>query len=281
MNHADILVIGVIYNTYPETLRYLDSLLPSANGNLSLILVDNSDKLQPSDFIETIKGYSFLHYLKTNKNLGYFGGAREGLKYYLREHATYPQWILVTNVDIVFTPQFFQRLTELNNNQNLGVVAPSILSKKWNTDYNPKIPVRYSKGKLQFYKFLYSNFLIHNLFLIAAYAKKWCLGMWRVQKDLNENPFHMGRKIYAPHGSCLVFKDIYFTRGGTLNLPNFLFGEEILVAETALQSGLDVEYHPEMIIYDYEHASVGFWVSPKINMFYRDSVISILERYYS
>ena len=129
MIQPGILVIGVIYNTYPETLRYLDSLLPSANGNLSLILVDNSDKIQPSDFTETIKGYPFLHYLKTNKNLGYFGGAREGLNYYLREHATYPPWILVTNVDIVFTSQFFQRLTELNNNQNLGVVAPSILSK--------------------------------------------------------------------------------------------------------------------------------------------------------
>jgi GT2 family glycosyltransferase len=282
MNQPGILIIGVIYNTYPETLRYLDSLLPLAKGDILLILVDNSDKEQPHEFTEKIKSYPFLHYLRTNKNLGYFGGAREGLKHYFEQHATYPPWILVTNVDIVFTPQFFQRLTELNSNknENLGVVAPSIISQKWNTDYNPKILVRYSKGKLQFYKYLYTHFLIHNLYLIAAYAKKWGLGLWRAQKDKKANPIHKARKIYAPHGSCLVFKDTYFIRGGTLDLPNFLFGEEILVAETAAEFGMDVEYHTEIVIHDYEHASTGFFVTPKMNEYNRQAIQAILERYY-
>ena len=50
MNQADILIISVIYNTYPETLRYLDSLTPEATGNLAIILVDNSDKPTPPIF---------------------------------------------------------------------------------------------------------------------------------------------------------------------------------------------------------------------------------------
>jgi GT2 family glycosyltransferase len=280
MNQSDILVIGVIYNTYPETLRYLDSLAPLATGNLSLILVDNSDAEKSNEFLNKIKDYPFLDYIDTGKNSGYFGGAREGLNYYLREHPVYPQWILVTNVDIVFTPQFFHRLNKLNDQKNLGVVAPSIISQKWKTDYNPKILVRYSKGKLQFYRFLYLNFLIHNFFLLGAYAKKRVLSWHRGKKELTENSEQKRRKIYAPHGSCIVFKETYFTRGGALDLPNFLFGEEVLVAETSLQLGLDVEYHPEMVIYDYEHASTGFFVTPAINKYYRESVQSILERYY-
>jgi hypothetical protein len=93
-------------------------------------------------------------------------------------------------------------------------------------------------------------------------------------------PVHEKRKIYAPHGSCLVFKDAYFNLGGTLDLPNFLFGEEIHVAENAARLGLDVVYDPELVINDFEHASVGFFVSPKINRYYRESVQAIMKQYY-
>ena len=280
MDQADILIIGVIYNTYPETLRYLESLKPLATGKIGLILVDNSDKVKPLDFLEKIKDFPFLHYIETGKNLGYFRGAQEGLNYYLREHSSYPKWILVTNVDIVFTPQFFNRLNELNDRQNLGVIAPSIISQKWNTDYNPKILGRYSKRKLMLFRLLYSNFLVHNLYLSAAYIKKWGLGLQRGKKSTAEFHAENVRKIYAPHGSCLVFKNTYFIQGGTLDLPNFLFGEEILVAETALNLGLDVEYHPEMVIHDHEHASTGFFLTPQMSLYNLQAIRSILERYY-
>ncbi len=280
MNQADILIIGVIYNTYQETLRYLNSLALVTAENIVLILTDNSDIVQPPDFLSKIKDYPFLHYLKPGKNLGYFRGAQEGLNYYLQKHPSYPGWILVTNVDIVFTPQFFQRLTQLNHQQNLGIVAPSIISQKWNTDYNPKILMRYSKRKLLFFRLLYSCFLFHNLYLLAGYSKKWGRGLRRREKSVAEYPVLKGRKIYAPHGSCLVFKNNYFTLGGTLGLPNFLFGEEIFVAETAVRLGLDVIYDPGMVIHDYEHASIGFFVTPVINKHYRESINAILERYY-
>ena len=142
MNETGVLIIGVIYNTYPETIRYIDSLAALPSGDISLILVDNSDIEKPGDFLEKIKAFPFLHYFETGKNLGYFGGAREGLNFYMMEHSSYPRWILVTNVDIVFTPQFFSKLSRLSDHQNLGVAAPSIISQRWNTDYNPKIPAR-------------------------------------------------------------------------------------------------------------------------------------------
>ncbi len=280
MNQSDILIIGVIYNTYQETLRYLDSLPPLTNENISLILVDNSNTVPPPDFLKKINDLSFVHYIETGRNLGYFGGAREGLGCYLGKYSTYPQWVLVTNVDIVFTPEFFQKLNELNNLQRLGIVAPSIISKRWNTDYNPKILVRYPKRKLLLFRFLYSFFIFQNLYLLAAYTKKWVLGMWRGKKGDAGHAIQQQRKIYAPHGSCLVFQKTYFTSGGTLDLPNFLFGEEIFVAETTAELGLDVLYNPGMIIHDYEHASIGFFVTPMINKYYRESIQVILERFY-
>ncbi|MFZ4523427.1 MAG: glycosyltransferase family 2 protein [Bacteroidales bacterium] len=279
MNQAEILIIGVIYNTYPETLRYLESFGTTENGQLLLILVDNSVGVAPREFTEKIGGYPFLHYLKTGRNAGYFGGASVGLQHYLEEHSGYPRWILVTNVDIVFTPGFFSRLLNIADKSNLGMVAPSIISKRWHSDYNPKILERYSRKKLLFYQLLYSSFLFHNLFLVAAYLKKWIKGKKTpAEKAGNDN--QSGRKIYAPHGSCLVFHRNYFLRGGNLDLPNFLFGEEVLVAENVLNSGLDVIYHPKLVVYDYEHASIGFFVTPAINKYYAESNRAILENYY-
>jgi GT2 family glycosyltransferase len=281
MKETGILIIGVIYNTYPETIRYIDSLAPLATGEISLILVDNSDLEKPTDFLEKIKSHPFLHYFETGKNLGYFGGAREGLAYYLKNHPAYPQWLLVTNVDIVFTPVFFERLRELNDLPNLGMVAPSIISQKWNRDFNPKIVVRNPKRKIQFNQIIYSNFLLQNLYFTSAYLYKWLRGLVRGKDGPAEDPGQKRRKIFAPHGSCLVFKDSYFRSGGTLDLPNFLFGEEIFVAETSARLGLDVVYDPGLVIRDFEHASVGFFVKPKINKYYRESIHNILKLYYS
>ena len=55
LNQAEVLIIGVIYNTYPETLRYLDSLTPFATDNIAVILADNSDMEKPPEFLEKIK----------------------------------------------------------------------------------------------------------------------------------------------------------------------------------------------------------------------------------
>jgi GT2 family glycosyltransferase len=280
MNQADILVIGVIYNTYPESLRYLESIATTTAEKLTLILVDNSDRSRPPDFLKKIEEYSFVHYFETGKNLGYFGGAREGLLFYLNKYQKLPQWILVTNVDIVFTEKFFLKLNELNDRENLGVIAPSIISDRWKVDYNPEQLHRYSGGRLKFYRFIYSNYLLHNLFLTGAYIKKWVIGLMKREMNITEYSIQSGSKIYAAHGSCIVFANDYFTRGGTLDIPNFLFGEEIIVAETARQCGLDIEYHPEMMIYDYEHASIGFFVTPKINRYYKESIQQILKMYY-
>ncbi|MDP1621541.1 MAG: glycosyltransferase [Bacteroidales bacterium] len=279
MDQSDILIIGVIYNTYPETLRYLESIAPKPSDDIMLILVDNSDGVPSPEFLIRINDYHFVRYLETGKNLGYFGGAREGLKYFLREHPVCPKWILVTNVDIIFTPDFFIMLREVIDSNDLGIVAPAIISNRWNTDYNPQLLGRIPQWKLTIYRFLYSNFLIHNAFLAGAYLKKWLYGKFRKRDDDKAAPDQTGRSIYAPHGSCLVFHRNYFTRGGTLDIPQFLFGEEIMVAETALKLKLDIVYHPSLVIHDHEHASIGFFVTRKINRYYKESIKSILALY--
>jgi hypothetical protein len=55
-------------------------------------------------------------------------------------------------------------------------------------------------------------------------------------------------RIYAPHGSFLLFHRSYFEAGGTLRYGTFLFGEEIFVAETARQLGLAIVHDPRLVV---------------------------------
>jgi GT2 family glycosyltransferase len=278
MDRTDILIIGVIYNTYRETIRYLESLESSTVKNFQLILVDNSNEENP-EFVQKIKLFTFANYIKTDRNSGYFGGAKEGLRYYLSMHSEYPQWNIITNVDIAFTRDFIEQLSHIKPDGNLGIVAPSIISKRWNTDYNPEHLNRLSIARLKFYKFLYSSFILHNMYLLGAYCKKAIVGTIKRESKKRINNKKAGVKIYAPHGSCIVFNRNFFINGGTLELPNFLFGEEIILGEMARRAGLDIVYQPGMVINDYEHASTGFFVSETMNKYHRQAIEAILAYY--
>jgi GT2 family glycosyltransferase len=278
-DNPDILVIGIIYNTYAETLRYLES-IPVDGCNITVLLVDNSDIKPDASFLEKAASYPFLHYHRAGCNSGYFGGAREGLKKFLSENDALPRWVLVTNVDIVFGPGFFQQLSRMGDQPGVGVLAPTIISEKWNIDYNPERREKYPEARLRFYLLIYSSFLLHNLFLAGAWIKRWFLSSRKMKNRGIEVPRQGTEKIYAPHGACLVFHRDYFLKGGMLDLPNFLYGEEVFVAETALHLNLDIVYHPELLVFDYEHASTGFFVTPAQNRYNRQAIRAILDHFY-
>ena len=61
--------------------------------------------------------------------------------------------------------------------------------------------------------------------------------------------------IYAPHGACVIFSKRFFSEGGSLDLPVFLFGEEICIAEAVRRLGLSVIYNPKLVLTHHEHQS--------------------------
>jgi GT2 family glycosyltransferase len=280
MMKTNILIIAVIYNTFPETERFLQSIPVTPAGDLHILLVDNSTIEPPAGFIDTAHASPNLTYLKTGKNTGYFHGAATGLDHFTATEGYYPEWILVTNVDILFTPGFFDRLKEINADDALGLVAPAILSHRWKTDYNPAMLTRLSKRRLKFYLFIYQSTWLHNGYLLAAYLFRWLKGLAGRNQSGQRNQHKSGLSIYAPHGSCLVFNQRYFRSGGSLQLPHFLFGEEIFVGETAARNGVTIRYQPELVIDDHEHASTGFFVSRTTNTYYYQSIKSILDHFY-
>jgi GT2 family glycosyltransferase len=277
-----ILIIAVIYNSFNDTIRYIKSLEKFEEKNIKLILADNSEISPDSNFITLLKSTKLnIDYFKIWKNLGYFGGAKLSFDNYIKSNSL-PQWVIISNVDIEFDDEkFFKFLEKLNDKNNLGVVAPAIISKTWGVDLNPKILKRYSINKLYFYKFITSVSLIQNFYILLGYAKRYLLYISNKLRKTKETKINnVPEKIYAPHGSCIILHRNYFERKGTLNHISFLFGEEIFIAENAIKNNLDIIYYPELKLLDYEHTSTGFLYSRKISRLMHISTIDIIENYY-
>src|SRR5882762_158509 len=94
------LVIGINYQTDEHAVTFARSLARYSPEDVSVILVDNSERGNPDGFPRQIRAASpQIRYLEAPRNLGYFGGANYGLKQYLAG-SELPDWVIVCNVDI-------------------------------------------------------------------------------------------------------------------------------------------------------------------------------------
>jgi GT2 family glycosyltransferase len=250
-----VLLICVKYRADEETQRYLESIQSlKSDGGLHVMVVENTIG---SSWAKATR--SDCQAVQAPDNLGYFGGARYGLSLY-REQNPLPDWVIISNVDLCIDDlSFLQRLALLASMPNLGAVAPKIQSSLTGVDQNPYMWVRPSALRMHFYKWLFRSWLILNAYEVFGNVFHRVRG--GIARVWNSSAPASREAIYAPHGSFLIFSRNYFDRGGTLDFPEFLFGEEIYIAETMRKLGLDVVYEPSLQVTHQEHHSTKLFKS--------------------
>jgi GT2 family glycosyltransferase len=254
-----VLLICVNYGAERETKRYLESLRKLQDqSNLHVLVVDNTVDAEMSE-PPTERNFTLL---RAEENLGYFGGARRGLSLYLREHPL-PDWVIVSNVDLVLADsQFLDKLAVLRARPRLGAVAPSIRSALTGKDQNPYLRVRPSAARMHAYKCLFQSRFVLNAYELAAVAFHWGRSvLGKLSTGAHGVSGNGPESIYAPHGSFLILSKNYFARGGDLEFPGFLFGEEIYIAERMKGLGLEVVYDPSLEVLHDEHKSTKLYKS--------------------
>jgi GT2 family glycosyltransferase len=287
-------IVGVNYDTDPMAVQFVRAASALVcDGGVSLVIVDNAEGGGREALLADLeRADPRLRVVRAGRNLGYFGGAALGLREYVGAHG-WPDWVMVANVDIEFRdPDLLRRLLDLPWPDNLGIVAPSIWSRKSLRDLNPRLVRRPRRATMKFYKLIFANVVTLNLYEIAAAAKHVVTYLLRQGRGLAGRALASStgagprqsegrRVIYAPQGSCLIFSRQYFTRGGTLDYPSFLFGEELYVAETARELGLAVVYEPRLKLWHDDHASTGLIRSRRIAGHQGRSARFIADRYFS
>tara|TARA_Y100000816_G_C26098872_1_gene582010 strand:+ start:143 stop:1003 length:861 start_codon:yes stop_codon:yes gene_type:complete len=267
--------------------NYALELIKSINSQnfteyIKIIVVDNTERKSSSQFFNKIKNKNIIS-VKAPENLGYFGGARLGLKKFKELNGKLPEYLIVCNSDVYFkSNNLFQKLVTNKYNSNIAVIAPAIISNQLNADKNPKIHKRPSNIKMHFYKILFHNRTSQNSYILLHLIKYSLLKL--VKKSMKQKSSkhkYSLKEIYAPHGSFIIFTKNYFENGGSLDYPCFLFNEEVFVAETVRALKMQILYDNELVVHDNEHVSTGVMRSKKIANYVSISSKYIAEKYFS
>ena len=263
----------VNYNSENDTLRYLKTIKESykrtTHCSLDIIIVDNST-IKLSKLKDKISGLNLDVTVIDAENVGYFGAFKLALETIGYERVILYDHVIISNVDLELSSDFFGTLQTITPHSGVGVFAPSIFSKHRKTCLNPKILTKPSKYRVLFN---YVMFKYPCLFKYYSRVSDIKIKLTQLSKDR--------KHIYAPHGSFMIFNRIFFLKGGVISYPVFLFGEEIYVAETVKSLNLKIEYIPSLKIYDWEHASTSKEKISFISQEHRKALKYILTNYYS
>lgn len=245
----NVCIIAVCYNAFEETIDFLNSISKAFNNevNLTVIISDNSTIKMP----ESINNISVNFHLKIikNDNIGYFPAFSRGLEYINKNDFDF---IAISNVDLKLNDDFFYALSEISISEDIGIIAPSIISLNDGRDLNPKMIKKPSKNKIKLMMFICKY---HYLFLAYRYLAK--IKEYKRASKKKSQPSNKFEYMYGPHGAFFFFTKNYIKKGGSLSYKRFLFGEEGFVADQTERINLKVKHVKSLIIHDIEHGSTS------------------------
>jgi GT2 family glycosyltransferase len=254
-NGRKVLIITVNFRHAECTLQFLKSASAMDGfGDCHLVVVDNNSCDGSTDRIrQAIDKFSNVELMTSSSNRGYFGAAKWALDEWLGQHGAL-DWVIVCNNDIVFdSPSFLARLYA-HDPDEAGVLAPAIISSLTGFDSNPMILRRPGRIRKLRYRFLVSTYYVAWLTqTLAPLVRK---GRRRLLAGRPTRPdFHT--RIYAPHGSFIIFSRRFFEEGGFIDDGGFLYAEEISVAETCWRLGLPVIHDPQLRVSHNDSQTTG------------------------
>uniref|UniRef100_A0A7C3MIT7 Glycosyltransferase n=1 Tax=Dictyoglomus thermophilum TaxID=14 RepID=A0A7C3MIT7_DICTH len=270
LGREKIAFFTVNYKNTLYTRNFVESLSRLKHfEKIKIIILDNASTSDTISELERIKKmyHNIVECFYLDENLYYWRGADYALRrvYPLTEYM--PEWIIICNNDIIINQEnFLEKLMSLNYKE-YGILAPSIKSYETNKDQNPFLVFPLNIMDIIKRKILLSNWYVYRLIVVIREniknVKFKLLGF-------NKNIMYYGNdfmKIYAPHGSFVIFSRNFFEKGGYLDTNFDLYGEELTIAEVALRIGVSVVYVPILEVIHLEHRSLGKYMSK--NNFYK------------
>lgn len=251
-----ILAICINYHDEENTVRFVTQLLEQRESEyLEIIVTDTSNRNLPDPNLDLLqKNDNRVSVFTAGKNLGYFGAAQWTLSRYL-ETKELPTWMIVSNTDMFFCDRnLLSDLFLLDDDNETGVIAPSIISARTGLDQNPHMIIKPSRSKVLLRKYLLKNYTVYRTALWLYALKQFIKTKIEDREPIDK----LARKaVYAAHGSFIILSARYFSKGGTLHYRPFLFGEEYFIAERAKSLGLKIVYEPKLVVFHDEHRTTG------------------------
>lgn len=260
-----VYICAVSYGGADEAGSLVESLLRQRHQDWELVIADNSGIDSERVKLEELShGDSRLSYADMGSNLGYFGAASTVLES-LADRGF--GWFVVCNTDLRLADDL--ALTRLSAMQDarVGIVAPSITSLRSGGDQNPYMHKPFNRTQMARLRLQSSSIKLTQLAELFSALRKQAM----LRKDVSNSTPGPTEEIYAAHGSFMAFSREYFSKGGNLKNPTFLFGEELFAAEAARLLDLTVLYVPAIAVHHQDHANIGVVRSRRVLLWHQQS----------
>lgn len=262
-----IRIYCVNFNSYDFLENYLKSLDKSCGeadniAKCDIVVVDNSTQKEAITFKPE---YFTLEKFETPKNLGYFPAIAEAMKHF--SFLQYDYFIL-SNVDMTFEGNTIKDIANAKIASDTGWIATKINSVTLGYDLNPQAKSRYSLRKLQILRFAFKHPIIHFIYSLTLHKRK------KIRRELPKC------EVYAGHGSFIILTKLYFNVCGFIDFPNFLYDEELYLAEKCHQNKLKVIYDPKISVNDIGKASTGKLKAKKYYAYNYQGLDYIIKHFY-
>ncbi|MEC9248236.1 MAG: hypothetical protein VX986_04375, partial [Pseudomonadota bacterium] len=123
-----------------------------------------------------------------------------------------------------------------------------------------------------FLKYVFANVFTYSIYNSISILRK------KLRRFLYKNKRLNKKKIFAPHGSLLIFNNLDFLK----SLPKhfcFLYGEELLVGKESQRLGLDIIYDPSIRAVHTVHGTLEKIPIKNLQSYYHSMVEGYIKRY--
>jgi GT2 family glycosyltransferase len=220
-------IISVNFNQTQVTLAMIASVLENSYANKELIIVDNGSRENPAELIPTGE---HIHFLRSEKNLGFSGGNNLALP------LAKGKYLFFINNDTLLTEGCIHTLVNyLEQNPQAGMVSPLIC---YDLDQTGGIETIQFAGMTA---------------LHTVTGRNVQVGRMEVNKGQYQQPMHTA---YA-HGAAMMVRHDILPEVGVMDDSFFLYYEEMDWSARITKAGYEVLTIPTAKIYHKESLTVG------------------------
>ncbi len=269
----EIWLITVNYKNTDPTIGLINSLKKvNSNFNLKIFIGDNEYSQNSKKELIKLQKKSKLKidifYFKENKF--YWPAANEILLKNYNLEKKYPDWTIVCNNDILFNDKFFLDKLCKYDGKLYNVIGPNIITSS-NKYLNPFMKNSMSVGKKLFWDLFFKSFYLSLLISFFLKFKNF------FKKNILLNKI---TKVYAVHGSAIIFSKHFFEKGGALDSNFKLFCEELTTAEISRKIGSSIFFLPDLNLIHCEHSSTKKHDRKKLFKIARESHKYFIQEYF-
>ena len=227
-------VVVVTYDSWPYTLRCIDSLYRTGYGNFEVVVVDNGREALPE-----IPRHVRL--ISNPENVGFARACNQGIL------ASNGEYVVLINPDTLVEGDFFESLDKFfDENQKAGVAGPKIVDGEGNLQLSARKELNFVSGVLGrtslFTRLFPKNPLVRRFFP----ATEELTGPTRVDWI---------------SGACMMARRRALEEIGPMDERFFMYFEDADLCWRAREAGWLVYYLPQVEVL--HHTGISTWAKPR------------------